>query len=372
MTTEVPESQMPEPKAPEPVIPDQSRPASPAPTELQLEENLPGGSKSAGHDPYSALRLPAFRRYAIGSTLSNMGQQMQAAAIGWEVAIKSAQPALAISMVGLVGALPVILLALPAGHLADSMDRKKVTIITLLLSSICSVGLALLSYRNAPLLPMYGVLLLSATMLAICGPARSALITQIVPMEQFSNAAAWSSSYFQIASMAGPAIAGGIIGIESIGLGLRSFPTLPVVYVIDAACGICFAALLLGIRLRPAERRGEAASLQTLLAGIHFVRLNKIILATITMDLFAVLLGGATYMLPLFAKDVLHVGPKGFGWMRAAPAIGAFGMALLVAHMPPDEKSRSKPAAGGRGVWCGDHRLWSVQVLRAVHSSCCC
>jgi len=320
-------------------VPDTGRPASTGLTEWELEEQTPGGSQSAGHDPYSALRLPAYRRYAVGATLSNMGQQMQAAAIGWEVAIRSRQPALAISMVGLVGALPVILLALPAGHLADSLDRRKLTIATLLLAAICSAGLAVLSYRNAPLLPMYGVLLLSASMLAICGPARSSLLTQIVPMDLFSNAATWSSSCFQIASMAGPAIAGLIISIGTITLGHRSFPTLPLAYVIDAGCGVCFAALLAGVGLRPAVRRGEPASVQTLLAGIHFVQQNKIILATITMDLFAVLLGGATYMLPLFATDVLHVGAAGFGWMRAAPAIGAFGMALVIAHLPPMKKA---------------------------------
>ena len=314
-------------------VPDQNRPASTAPTEFQLEYETPGGSKSAGHDPYAALRYPQYRRYAIGSTLSNLGQQMQSAAVGWEVALRSKNPELAISMVGLVGALPVILLALPAGHLADSLDRKILTVITLLLAAICSVGLAGLSYFHGPLIVMYGVLLLSATMLATGGPARSSLLTQIVPVDLYSNATTWASSCFQIASMAGPALAGWIIAIETIGSGSGAFPTLPLAYLIDAACGISFAVLLIGVHIRPTERRGESASLQTLLAGIRFVRMNKIILATITLDLFAVLLGGATYMLPLYAGGV------GFGWMRAAPAIGAFAMALVVAHLPPMRKA---------------------------------
>jgi MFS family permease len=320
-------------------VPDPDRPASASATENQLETETPGGVKSAGHDPYAALRLAPYRRYAIGSTLSNLGQQMQAAAVGWEVAIRSANPPLAISMVGLVGALPVILLALPAGHLADTLDRKKLTIVTLFLAAICSIGLATLSYMEGPLILMYIMLLLSATMLSIGGPARSALLSQIVPLEYYSNAATWGSSCFQIASMVGPALAGWIIAINTLGSGLHIFRTLPLAYLIDAACGVCFAALLMSVHIRPAQHRGESASLQTLLAGIRFVRMNKIILATITMDLFAVLLGGATYMLPLYAKDVLHVGAVGFGWLRAAPAIGAFTMALVVAHLPPMKKA---------------------------------
>jgi MFS family permease len=320
-------------------VPDSDRPASASPTEEVLETETPGGSHSAGHDPYAALRFPAYRRYAIGTTLSNLGQQMQAAAVGWEVALRSDKPALAISMVGLVGALPVILLALPAGHLADSLDRKKLTVITLLIGALCSVGLAALSFCSGPLILMYVVLLLSGTILAVGGPARSSLLTQVVPVSLYSNATTWASSCFQIASMTGPALAGGIIRIQSVNFSSHSFPSLPLAYLLDAACGICFASLLAGVSIRPTIRHGETASLQTLLAGIRFVRTNKIILATITLDLFAVLLGGATYMLPLYATKVLHVGAAGFGWMRAAPAIGAFGMALVVAHLPPMKKA---------------------------------
>jgi MFS family permease len=312
-------------------LPDPQRPASAAPTESELETETPGGIYASGHDPYAALRIPAYRRYMIGTTLSSLGQQLQSAAVGWEVALRSSHPAFALSMVGLVGAAPVILLALPAGHLADSLDRKKLTLITLMLTALCSVGLAGLSLSHGPLIFMYLLLLLGATFGAIGGPARSSLLTQIVPLEMYSNATTWGSSGFQIASMVGPALAGGIIAIESI----HTVPTLPLAYLIDAGCGITFAILLLATRVRSSQRRGEAASLQTLLAGIRFVHVNKIILATITLDLFAVLLGGATYLLPIYARDVLHVGGVGFGWMRAAPAVGAFAMGLLVAHMPP-------------------------------------
>lgn len=315
--------------------PDIQRPASSAPTELQLECQTPGGIGAGGHDPYAALRIKAYRRYMIGTTLSFIGQQMQAAAIGWEVASRSTRPELGLGMVGLVGAAPVILLALPAGHLADSWNRKNLTIITLILTAACSIGLAVLSYMTGPLILMYLLLLLASTFAAIGGPARSSLLTQIVPVDLYSNATTWGSSCFQIASMGGPALAGAIIGIEAIHLPHRVIPTLPLAYLIDTACGVAFAALLLVTTVRPEQRSNDAPSIQTLLAGIRFVRMNKIILATITLDLFAVLLGGATYLLPIYAKNVLHVGASGFGWMRAAPAIGALAMGLIVAHLPP-------------------------------------
>jgi MFS family permease len=320
-------------------IPDPERPSTASPTEAELMQEMPGGSESAGHDPYSALRFPAFRRYIAGVTLSELGQQMRSATVGWELAIRSSRPALALSMVGLLGAAPVILLALPAGHLADTADRKKLTIAALLLGAICSIGLAAVSFLQAPLILTFGLLLLAATVAAIGGPAQSTLRAQIVPIELFSNATTWTSSCFQIASMVGPALAGGIIAIQYVHLHHGSLPTLPLAYLFDAACGIAFVVLLMDVRLRPAPRKTESASLKTLLAGIRFVRINKIILATITLDLFAVLLGGATYLLPLYAKDVLKVGAVGFGWMRAAPAIGALAMGLLVAHLPPMKKA---------------------------------
>ena len=318
-------------------IPDPQRPATAAPTESQLEDQTPGGFHSAGHDPYAALRVPAYRRYTIGTTLSFIGQQMQSTAVGWEVALRSKDhAAFALGMVGLVGAAPVILLALPAGHLADSMDRKRLTVITLILGAICSIGLAALSFLSGPIIWMYLILLLAATFSAIGGPARSSLVTQTVPLELFSNATTWGSTTFQVASMGGPAVAGFIIAIESVHLGHRILPTLPLAYLIDTACGLAFALLLIATQLRSAEpRRSKSPSIKTLLAGIRFVHMNKIILATITLDLFAVLLGGATALLPIYAKDVLNAGPVGFGWMRAAPGIGAFVMALTVAHLPP-------------------------------------
>ncbi len=317
-------------------LPDVERPASSAPTEQQLQAETPGGSDTAGHDPYAALRSSDFRRYVTGSSLMSLGQQMQAAAVGWEVTLRyPAHKAMALSVVGLVGALPVILLALPAGHFADRIDRRKLTMATILLIAVCSIGLAVVSFLQGSPILMYLLLLMASTAAAAGGPARSAMLPQIIPIELFNNAATWSSSVFQIAAMAGPALGGGIIAVGAIALGHATIPTLPFVYLLDAAFSLTFVLLLATVTIRPSEGHREPASLKTLLAGIRFVRINQIILATITLDLFAVLLGGATYLLPIFATDVLHVGAVGFGWLRAAPAIGAFVTALTLAHLPP-------------------------------------
>ena len=304
----------------------------------ELRHEVPGGRDAGRHDPYAALRLPGFRRYAMGSTLMLLGQQMQTAAVGWDVAVRAdptgehpTAAALGLSWVGLVGALPVIALALPAGQLADRVDRRRLTVGTLVLSGLCSVGLAVASETGASLAWIYGILLVAATVWAVGGPARSAILAQVVPVELFANAATWSSSLFQLAAVVGPALAGGAIWLGA----HFGFRAIPIVYLSDTLCAAAFALLLSAVVMRPVDRRGEPATLATLLAGIKFVWVNQIILATITLDLFAVLLGGAVYLLPVYSRSVLGAGELGFGLMRAAPAVGAFAMALALAHLPP-------------------------------------
>ncbi len=304
--------------------PDVERPASAAPTEQQLEKEL---VVSPGHDPYAALRLRDYRFYSLGWLISVIGQQVQSIAVGWDIyhrpGMNEARGALALGMVGLVQALPVMALALPAGHIADRFDKRRLVMISQLLAMVCSLGLALLSYKQGSITLMYVVLTLSAIAQAIGWPARHSLLPQVVPPEAFNNAVTWNSSFFHIASMVGPTL-GGVIVLVS----------LPLAYVFDAICGLTFAIFLLRLHVRPAKTSGESATWNNLVAGVRFVRKTKIILATITLDLFAVLLGGATYLLPVFAEK-LGVGAVGYGWLRASPAIGAFIAALLIAHMPP-------------------------------------
>jgi len=318
-------------------IPDPQRPATASPTEAELDRETPGGSESAGHDPYAALRIPGYRFYSLGWVISVIGQQVQSIAVQWQIVQRVGsieRGALALGLVAGVQAVPVILLALPAGHLADRFDRRRIVILSQLAAAAFSVGLALTSHFDGPTALMYLLLGLGATAQAVGWPARSALLPQIVPAEVFSNAATWNSSGFQVASVAGPALGGLVVNY-----------TLTGAYCIDAACSLCFAAFLLMLAVRPAARSSEPATFSTLIAGVRFVWRTKIVLGAITLDLFAVLLGGATYLVPLFASDILKVGPVGFGWLKAAPAVGAFAMAMALAHLPPMKR------AGATMLW---------------------
>jgi MFS family permease len=325
--------------------PDPERPASAAPAGSELDTEIPGGSASAAHDPYAALRVPSFWLYGVGWMFSVVGQQVQSVAVQWQIYQKLSSVgsgALALGLIGGVQALPVILLALPAGHWADRFDRRRLVMLSQFLACLCSIGLAIATWMGGSIWVIYLLLGLGATAQALGWPARSALLPQIVPREMFSNAATWNSSVFQVASVAGPALGGLIVSFTAGGA-----------YLIDAACSLTFFAVLLFVVVRPAERSREPATLSTLVAGIKFVWRTKVVLGAITLDLFAVLLGGATYLLPLFASNILHVGAVGFGWLKAAPAIGAFSMALVLAHLPPMKRA-------------GATMLWSVAGFGAA------
>ena len=204
-----------------------------------------------------------------------------------------------------------------------------------LIAAIASIGMAFVSHFEGSIVLLYALLFVEAATAQATGwPARSALLPQIVPDELFSNAVTWNSSAFQIASVAGPAIGGVLVSAS---------PTNA--FILDACCALTFFTLLAFLRARPAIKSKEAPGFASLIAGVKFVFANQIILGAITLDLFVVLLGGATYLLPMYAKDVLHVGPTGFGWLRAAPAIGAFSMAIIIAHRPPMKR------AGATMLW---------------------
>lgn len=310
-----------------PEHPDPQRPASAAPTEDQLERETPGGSSSLGHDPYAALRHPAYCLFSLGWVISVIGQQVQSVAIQWQMFHRMnslASGVLALGLIGGVQAIPDLLLALPAGQLADRFDRRKLVMISQIFACACSIGLAIASHLNAPTGWMYLLLGLGASAQTLGWPSRSAVLPQIVPADVFANAMTWNSSAFQVAAMAGPALGGLVV-----------YYTLTGAYVLDACCSLSFFILLFFVAVRPVAPIKKGATLANIAEGIRFVWRTKVILAAITLDLFAVLLGGATYLLPLFATDILHVGARGFGWLKAAPAFGAVIMALIQAHMPP-------------------------------------
>lgn len=281
------------------------------------------------HDPYAALRLPDCRHYLAGSFAASMGLQMQTVAVGWDLYERTGDP-LALGLIGLVQIVPVVALTLPAGHLADQADRRRILLTANLLLCLCSLGLALISWWSGPVWLVYAALFAIGVVRAFQGPVRSAFLPQIVPKERFSNAITWSSSSFQFASVCGPAIAGLLIAL---------FKSATLVYLLDAMTMLLFFSMVLSIRRPPFVPSGKNATFASLAAGGRFVWNTKIVLAAITLDMFAVLLGGAVALLPIYAKDILGVGPSGFGWMRAAPAVGALTMSLVIAHRPPMQKA---------------------------------
>jgi MFS family permease len=319
---------------------DINRPASGSQTPIEA-----GDTAVVPHDPYAALRISNYRHYALGWMICVIGQQMQSVAIGWQLfqlAGGGRRGALWQGWAGGVQALPVLLLALPAGHLADRFDRRRMLIVTQSCAAVFSLGLAGASHLHASVGLLYLFLGLSATAQAVGWPARAAILPQLVPDTVFSNAATWNSSSFQIASVLGPALGGVIVAFS-----------VTWAYVIDAACAVGFLIAIWLLRPRVARRHREPATLESVLAGARFVRDSKLILATITLDMFAVLLGGATYLIPNFASEILHVGAVGFGWLRSAPAFGAFAMAIVIAHRPPMRQA-------GRAL------LWSVAGFGAA------
>jgi MFS family permease len=281
------------------------------------------GAGSAGHDPYSAFRHPNFPAYISGNIIATIGQQMQTVAVGWELYERTGS-ALALGGVGLAQVLPVILLTLPAGQVSDRFPRIRVLMASQLLFAASSAGLAALSLVHGPLPLFYLLLFMVGTARAFQAPAKGALLPQIVEPRRFSNAVTWNSVGWQLAAVIGPALGGAVIGITR-----RAAP----VYLMDSVAALIFLLLLLRVKpLTPMS--ATPPGLKGLLDGARFIRGTPILLAAITLDLFAVLLGGAVALLPIFAKDILHVGPAGLGWLLAAQSIGAVLMALVLAHRP--------------------------------------
>jgi MFS family permease len=283
-------------------------------------------------DAYAALRVRDFRLFLSGHLLSTFCILMQTTAVSYHIYEKT-NSKLALGMVGLVQIVPILGLALPAGQAADRFDRRKILMIATSLAVTASFGLAavtLLSPANVTLI--YICLFLNGLARAFQSPARSSLIPQLVPEQNFSNAVSWYVTGFELSSMTGPALAGGLIyllgGVTPI-FAIAGLGNLFFLVILAALTGRSYAA---------GSREGQA-SLKTLLAGFKYVWNTKLLLGAMSLDLFAVLFGGAVALLPVFAKDILGVGPAGFGALRAAPSLGAITMAMLTTHLPPFKRA---------------------------------
>jgi MFS family permease len=313
----------------QPLIFDEAQKASLAEAaieEQRLEATEPVPVDSPEHrDNYGALRFLSFRLLLAGVFLTMFGQQMLTVAIGWELYARTGS-ALALGGVGLAQVIPLILLFLPAGYAADNFSRKHILMISQAVAAVATLGLALLSFQQGPLILIYGCLVLLGCAQSFTSPASSAMVSQVIPTEAFENAMTWRSSSTQLSAVLGPATGGFLIGL----LGGTSS-----VYLISGLFFLIVVLLLFFTKV--GEQKVPAAAsrkLSSLIDGVRFLWQTQVMLAAITLDLFAVLLGGAVALLPIFATSILHVGPIGLGWLQASSSLGAVGMALLLAHRP--------------------------------------
>jgi len=284
------------------------------------------------------LAVRDFRLFLGGRFCAALAQQMLAVAIGWYLYDLTGDP-LTLAYAGLAVFLPIALFTLPGGDAADRRDRRRILGAAHLVLALCAgLLLVLTSLRTAETAPFYLVLALSGIARAFSGPAMQSFVPFLVPRENFAAAVAWSSSANQTATVLGPAVGGAIYLLGA-----------PVTFGACLVLSVFVAAAMLGIGTRIAGKREPGSSaVSRALAGLRYLRRQPVVLGAITLDLFAVLLGGITALLPIFARDILEVGPDGLGLMRSAIAVGAVAMALLLANLP----AQRQPHAG-RAIFAG-------------------
>lgn len=284
--------------------------------------------RAAPHDPYAALRFRDFRLLISGRFIAQIGEMMVSVGVGWELYERTRDP-FALGLVGLVQIFPVMLLSLPGGYVADRYNRKLITLYSQVVLIFCSLALAGLSLTQGSLVLLYAVLAVIGGARAFNNPAESALTPQMVPPEYYFNATTWSTSVWQLSAILGPAVGGLLIGLTKVPAS---------VYLVNAAAGSVLVVALLLIRSQQISyAESSEPPLQALRGGLRFMRNSEVILAAITLDMFAVLFGGATFLLPVFASDVLHTDATGLGIMRAAPSVGALLMVTYISRRPPFE-----------------------------------
>ncbi len=281
--------------------------------------------------PWAAFRHPDFRYYFLSRILSSTASQINDVGVGWLI-YQLTDSAFALGLIGLCMFAPNILFALVAGHVADRFDRRLVLLIcySLMLAASLTLYVAVLRGQATETLVfvLVGVL---GTARAFSNPAGQAILPNLVPKPMFARAVATTSSAWQIATIAGPAIGGLLYGFGAD----KVFLATSIFYV---GCAMSLWAIRPGLRVRS----NDEVTWRYLTAGVRFIWKNQIILGSISLDLFAVLLGGATALLPIYARDILEIGPMGLGLLRTAPAIGAFTTAIILAHLPDMRRSGVK------------------------------
>lgn len=296
--------------------------------------------ESGPHDPYLALREPNYRRFAFSFLCSSIGLQAMNTTVLWGV-WEATRDALALGWTGVARALPVVALTLVAGQAVDRLDRRRVFTVTQSLFILVALGLGVASHLGAGFSSVIVLLLASGMIRAFNAPSRASLLPSLVPPASFENAIAWNSGIFQCSAIVGPLLAGLIIRLTG-----QTWPAFALSTLLLTAAAIAS----LGLRPRPVERDREPISLSSFLAGFRHIYGERTIFAAILLDLLAVLFGGATALLPIFAEEILAVGPIGLGALRAAPFVGSGVMAGYLAFRP-----RMRNA--------GPALLWSVVVF---------
>src|SRR5581483_8996287 len=289
----------------------------------------------ADRDPRLAGRVaftyPNFVLYATSRFFIVLALEMQSVAVGWQVYDITKRP-LDLGYVGLAQFLPGFVLFLFGGHVADRFDRRKLLMGCYAAFAACSGLLLVISWRaSRSVFLIYVVLVLLGSVRSFNWPASRALLPQLVPEEHFPNAVAWNASVFQGATIIGPAVGGLLYGF---------FKGPGVVFALAVSAAV--VATLLTIRIKPkaaAVLSREPISARTVLAGFRYIWNKKVVLGSISLDMFAVRLGGAVALLPVYAREILHTGPWGLGLLRSAPAVGAAAMAIMVAHRPIRRKA---------------------------------
>ena len=282
------------------------------------------------NSPYASLQIKDFRVFIFARLCITLAIQIQGTVVGWQVYELTKDP-LSLGLIGLAEAIPAITVSLYAGHIADIIERKKIILLTLLILFFCSA--ALLFFTLEPgnfalaygVLPIYMVIFVSGVARGFLSPATFSFMPQLVPRNLYSNAISLNSTFWEVASIGGPMLAGFLYG----------FLGVTVAYLADVLLVTASLGFYLSIPNKPLPPVSEEQGIvEKIKAGLKFVFNNQIVLGAISLDLFAVLFGGAVALLPIFAAEILKVGPEGLGFLRAAPAIGALVMAFFITHNP--------------------------------------
>jgi MFS family permease len=296
----------------------------------------------------AAFRSRDFRLYQTARLLVILGAEAQSVAVAWQV-YQLTHSALSLGNTGLALFLPGLFFMLPAGHVADRYDKRYVILTCYGLQAVCTVALLWISLHHiGSILPIYAVLFLIGMGRCFSGPAASAMVPMLVPKETFVNAITWGATIFQVANATGPMVGGLLFTATLAGrfAGLGRWRGAPVVYLFTLAMLCGFMVLVGSIRVRAVAGEKKAFNANTVLAGLKYVVRTKLLLGSISLDLFAVLFGGAVALMPIFAETVLHAGPQGLGLLRAMPSLGALAVSLTLVFKP------IKRRAGGMMLVC--------------------